>query len=194
MHVVARGRHFLARHPSAYWFAVAACAALAAWTVHQRTAAIDAERATWGTERTVLVATAPLAPGDDLGALRLVSVPDAVAPPGAVSELPDAARLSQRIGVGEILVAGDLTTVPGPAGRARAGTVVVGVAAPEGTPDSAAIGLTVQIVADGTVLAGDATIVDRIGSTVFVAVPAREGPAVAAAERAGIASMIYVPT
>lgn len=194
MHVVARGRQFLARHPSAYWFAVAVCGALAAWTIHQRLAAIDDERAAWGTARTVLVATAPLAPGDELDSVRPVEVPDAVAPPRAVSELPDGARLYQRVGAGEIIVDDDLTTAPGPAGRARAGTVVVGVAAPEGGADGAGIGLSVRIVADGIVLADGATIVDRIGSRVFVAVPAADGPAVAAAEQAGIASMIYVPS
>lgn len=194
MHAVARGRQFLARHPSVYWCTVALCAALAAWTVHQRIAAIDAERAAWGTPRPVLMATVPLTPDDplDTDSLRLVDVPEAVAPVRAVSELPERARLHQRVGAGEILVAEDLTAAPGPAGRAPAGSVVVGLAAPDG--DGAEIGLAVRIVADGIVLAHDATIVDRIGTTVFVAVPARDGPAVAAAERTGTASMIFVPS
>src|SRR6056297_781252 len=194
MHAVARGRQFLARHPSAYWCTVALCAALAAWTVHQRIAAIDAERAAWGTARPVLMATAPLGPGDpiDAGDLRLVDVPEALAPERALAELPEGTRLRQRVGVGEILVDEDVTAAPGPAGRAPAGSVVVGLAAPDG--DGAEIGLAVRIVADGIVLAHDATIVDRIGTTVFVAVPARDGPAVAAAERTGAAAMIYVPT
>ena len=51
-------------------------------------------------------------------------------------------------------------------GRAPEGTVVVGVAAPEGTPDSAAIGLTVQIVADGT---------DWVGQYIFHGLDGGEG-------------------
>lgn len=197
MHVVARGRQFLARHPSVHWLAVAACAALAAWTVHHRVAAIDAERDAWGSARTVLVAEAALAPGEPLepDSFRSTEVPVAVAPDTAVADLPAGARLHRPVGAGEILVADDLTAAVGPAGRAEVGTVVVGFAAPDGTAraDGAAIGSAVRIVADGVVLATDGVVVDRIGSTVFVAVPEPDGASVAAAERNGSASIVYVP-
>jgi hypothetical protein len=69
--------------------------------------------------------------------------------------------------------------------------VVVALADPLGR--DVAIGLEVQIAADGIVLAGTATIVEVVDDVVFVAVAAGDGAVVAAAAQRGIASLLYLP-
>lgn len=197
MHVVARSRHWLARHPSVYWLAVVVLAAVIGSGVAAQVSALDDARRAWGTSRTVLIARDDLVPGTSLddGGLDTVALPSMAVPPSALTSLPDGARLRQRVAAGEVLVAADVTDLPGPAARAPDGTVVVAMrtSGDRGTASSPVIGLTVQIVADGLLLADGATIVDIDSDAVFVAVDVTDGPAVAAAERAGIASLLYVP-
>ena len=68
MNPVARVRHVLARRPWLHWTAVLALAAGAGWAVAAGVAGVDDARRSWGTTRDVLVATADIAPGDDLAA------------------------------------------------------------------------------------------------------------------------------
>ena len=56
-----------------------------------------------------------------------------------------------------------------------------------------AIGLDVQVAADGIVLAEAAAVVDVVDDVVFVAVREADGAVVAAAAQRGIASLLYVP-
>jgi len=199
MHVVARGRHWLARHPSVYWLAVTALAAVIGSGVAAQVSALEDARRAWGTTRTVLVATTDLTAGAVLhdGVVEAVALPDTALPPSALSTLPPDARLRQRVVIGEVLVAADVTDLPGPAAGAPDGTVVVALRTDHdlstpSTPGGSIVGLAVQVVADGLLLADDATIVDVSTESVFVAVDLDDGPAVAAAERAGAASLLFL--
>jgi len=55
------------------------------------------------------------------------------------------------------------------------------------------VGLSVQVAADGIVLAAEAAVVETIDDVIFVAVAAREAPAVAAAAHSGLATLLYLP-
>jgi hypothetical protein len=190
MHVVASARLVLARRPWVYWAVVAALASTIAVVVDARLTSLDEARRHWGATRSVLVAERRLGPGDEI-AVRSVDLPRAALPPDALGDLPDGARLQQRVGTGEVLTELDVTMLPGPAGRATVGTVVVALSDPLGR--GVTIGLRVQVAADGLVLAASATVVDVIDDVVFVAVDASAAPTVAAAAQQGIASLLYLP-
>lgn len=190
MHVAARVRVALARRPWAYWLIVATLAAVPALAVHGHLARLDEARHSWEQTRQVLVAATPLGPGDQILA-RHVDVPVALLPAGALGDLPEGARLRQRVADGEVITELDIADRRGPAALADEGTVVVALADPLGRHD--AIGLDVQIAADGIVLADSATIVDIVDDVVFVAVEAGRGAVVAAAAQRGIASLLYLP-
>ena len=190
MHVVARARLALARRPWVYWTIIAALASTLAVVVDEQLTSLDDARRGWGATRSVLVAERRLAPGDTVAA-RLVDLPLAAIPPGALDELPDGVRLHQRVGEGEVVTDLDITALPGPAGRARAGTVVVALSDP--LSRGVTIGLNVRVAADGLVLAEEASIVEVIDDVIFVAVDASDAPAVAAAAQQGIASLLYLP-
>lgn len=190
MHVAARARLVLARHPWFYWVVVAALAAAAAAVVHTRLAAIDAARDGWGSGRTVLVAQHRHEPGDPIRA-ALTVLPDAAIPDDALVDVPVGAVVRQRVGVGEVLTRLDITAGTGPAALAEPGTVVVGLYDPlarDVTP-----GLRVRVTADGLVLAGDAEVTGVADDVIFVAVDDRDAAAIAAAAQQGIASLLYLP-
>lgn len=190
MHVAARARLLLARRPWLYWLAVGVLATSTAMLVHQRITALDDARRAWGETRRVLVARDALAPGDPI-LVDDTELPVAVVPRDALAVLPTGARLRQHVADGEVLTIGDLTSRAGPGGRARPGTVVVGISDP--LVPHTAIGAPVQVAADGLLLADGATVVDSIDGVVLVAVDAADGPAVAAAAQQGVASVLHLP-
>ena len=190
MHDAARVRLTLARRPWAYWLIVAALAAVPALAVQGHLARLDEARRSWDETRPVLVAATALGPGDQILA-NTVDLPLALLPDGALGELPEGARLRQRVADGEVLTELDISDRRGPASLADDGTVVVALADPLGR--GAAIGLEVRVAADGVVLARSATVVDVVDEVVFVAVDAGDGAVVAAAAQQGIASLLYLP-
>lgn len=190
MHVAASARLFLARRPWVYWTLVAAFAAILAMAVHLRLSAIDTARASWGSTRSVLVADRAMMPGDPLS-VSPSERPLAAIPQGALSAIPDGARVRQRIAAGEVLVDVDITPVAGPAGRADPDTVVVAVADP--LARAVTIGTRVQVAADGLLLATDATIVELVDEIIYIAVEPRAAPAIAAAAQANLVSLLYLP-
>jgi hypothetical protein len=190
MHVAARARLVLARRPWLYWLIVVVLATTIALAVSERVADLDAARRSWGDTRPVLVATAPLEPGDPIVALT-VDVPVALLPIGALEDLPEGAHVRQRVSDGEMLTELDIADRPGPAALADGGTLVVALSDP--LSHNVTIGLSVQVAADGIVLAEPATVVDLADEIVFVAVDAADAPAVAAAAQEGTASLLYVP-
>jgi len=190
MHVAARVRLVLARRPWAYWLIVAALAAVPALAVQDHLARLDEARRSWGETRPVLVAATGLGPGDRI-LTRSVDVPVALVPAGALEELPAGARVRQRVADGDVLTELDIADERGPASLAGEGTVVVALADP--LSRGVAIGLEVQVAADGIVLAGTATVVDVVDDVVFVAVAAADGAVVAAAAQQGVASLLYLP-
>jgi len=190
MHVVARARHFLARNPWVYWVTVLSFAAVVAATIHQQLSLLEDARQEWEETRTVLVADDDLRPGDSIKTSN-IELPRAAIPESALDAIPNGSQLRQRVAAGEVLVATDLTQAPGPAARADPGTVVVGLTDP--LSRGVVVGLSVQVAADGIVLAPDATVVETIDDVVFVAVAGREAPTVAAAAHSGLATLLYLP-
>ena len=190
MHVAARVRLVLARHRWAYWLIVATLAAVPALAVHDHMTRLDQARRSWDETRPVLVASTALGPGEPI-LTRTVEVPVALLPSGALEELPAGARLRQRVAAGEVLTDLDVADRRGPASLADEGTVVVGLADP--LSGAVAIGLDVQVAADGIVLAEAAAVVDVVDDVVFVAVREADGAVVAAAAQRGIASLLYGP-
>jgi len=190
MHVVARARLVLARRPWLYWAIVGALAAVLTTGVHHRLAALERARHDWGVTRSVLVAERTLEPGAAV-AVRTVDFPVALVPPGAVSALEPPVELRQRVGEGEVLTELDIDAGSGPAARAAPGTVVVALSDP--LSRNVDIGLSVQVAADGLIIAESATVVDTIDDVVFVAVAPSEGPTVAAAAQQGTAALLYLP-
>ena len=190
MHVAARARLVLARRPWIYWAVVAVLAGLAAVTMQGQISSVAAERDRWGATRTVLVATGHHEAGDPVAA-EPMTLPVAALPDTALDVLPDGAIVRQRVAAGEVLTQLDLTGRSGPATLAEPGTVVVALSDP--LARDVAVGLSVQVSADGLVVAGDARITGVVDDVVFVAVSERDGPSVAAAAQQGIASLLYLP-
>ena len=190
MHVAARARLVLARRPWIYWAVVAVLATLVAFAVNAQLATVAAARSEWGTTRTVLVADEALEPGGPI-LVTPTELPVAAIATSALSTLPDDARLRQRVGAGEVLTELDVTARAGPAALAEPGTVVVALSDP--LSRGVTIGLSVQVTADGIVLAEPATVVDLVDDVIFVAVAAHQAPTVAAAAQQGIATLLYLP-
>jgi hypothetical protein len=190
MHVAARARLVLARRPWIYWAVVAVLAGLASATVQGQVSSVAAERDRWGVTRTVLVATADLEAGDPVTAASR-TLPVAALPDTALDGLPDGAVVRQRVAAGEVLTRVDVSVRAGPATLADPGTVVVALSDP--LARDITVGLSVQVSADGLVVAGDARITGVVDDVVFVAVSERDGPGVAAAAQQGIASLLYLP-
>jgi hypothetical protein len=190
MHVASRVRHVLARRPWIYWAVVVVLAALAATVVHDEMRSIAAERGRWGTARTVMVASRGHEPGDPVDA-DPTAIPLAALPDQALSEVPAGAVVRQRVADGEVLTELDVISRPGPAALAEAGTVVVALSDP--LARDVAVGQSVQVSADGVVIADSATVTGVVDEVVFVAVTERDGPIVAAAAQQGTASLLYLP-
>jgi Flp pilus assembly protein CpaB len=179
----------VARHPLVHWLAVAAAAAITASFILDRTAAADGARQRWGTDRTVVVATVDLVPGQVVGAgdTRTEAWPLALLPDDALRSLPSGAVVAEPIGAGEPLVRRRI-------GRAGVGPVAAllpagsrGVHIPVGdAPPRVVPGDRVDLVAgglalDGTIVASAALVVAVDERSVVVAVDAAELPAVAGA-------------
>lgn len=158
--------------------------------VHRQLDALDDARNSWQTTRTVWVATSDLAPGDELRVERR-EVPAAVAPPSAIDDVPAAAVARQRVAGGEVIVDADVTSAIGPAALAEPGTAVVGIATD--SIGGVAIGVDVQVVAEGVVLADRGRVVATGDQSIFVAVDPHVAAAVAAAAHAHVASLVYLP-
>jgi hypothetical protein len=181
---------FFTRRRWAYWMIVTMISAVVAWSLQQHAASVEHARSSWGTTRTVMVATADLQPDGALDAIAL-EMPAAMVPSAAIAEIPPGARVHQRVMDGEIITAADLVAADGPAAHAQAGSVVVGVIDP--LTRNGSIGLIVQVVSEGVVLAEHGTVVAVVDEVIFVAVDEREAPSVAAAAQSGLASLLFLP-
>ena len=190
MHIAVRARRLLARRPWIYWCACVVLAFGTAAIVRQQLLELDEARQRWGTTRDVLVATVDHEPGQQLQ-FEHVAVPLALVPANAVSDMDGGAVTRQRIAAGEIIVDRDTSAPIGPAALADSGTLVVGVSDP--LARDVAVGLDVQVSADGVVLAERGRIVDRADDIVFVAVDASAAPMVALAAHDGKVSLLFVP-
>jgi len=193
MHPVARLRHALARRPWLYWAAVAVLAAGIALAAASAVASVDDARRAWGASRTVVVATADLAPGDPLtGSTEQRPHPRPLVPARALGDVPSDAVARQRVAAGEVLVDVDVAPAHVPVGLIPPGWRGVPVAEP--VPSGAVVGDHVAAASGGTVLAADGLVVSRGDATLVVAVPADEAPLVAAAAAAGDLTVLLVGT
>jgi Flp pilus assembly protein CpaB len=186
---VRRLRLFVARRPLVYWLLVASVAALTAAFILDRTAAADAARHRWGTQRTIVVATVDLAPGQALGAddTRTEAWPLALVPDDALRSIPAGVVVAEPIAAGEPLRRRRI-------GRADVGPVAAllpagtrGVTLPAGdTLPPVVPGDRVDLVAaglalDSTLVASDALVLVVDERSVVVAVDATELAVVAGA-------------
>ena len=179
----------VARRPWIRWLVVVASAVTAAVAVHGQLAQVDAARDRWVDLVDVPVATRPHSPGETLSVawhrFSAVAVPDDV-----MTEIPAGARVRHPVGRGEIVSATDVAAGDGPAALADEGDVVVPVSDPlAGTPT---VGLYVSIFGEGLVLSASGRIVQVDADVVFVAVDADDAPMIAAAARAGTASIAFI--
>ena len=174
-------RRLLARHRSVYWAIVVGGLAVAVVAASHPLRAVVDERAAWGTEIEVLVATARVDAGVTLApVVARRSLPRAVVPDLVVQDLPPEATARRSLVAGEILTAADIAAVSGPAALARPGDVVVAVV--ESVPSGADIGDQVVVVVDGVVLVDRALVVGRRDLVVDLSVPFSSGAVVAAAD------------
>ena len=190
MQITVRIRQELARRPWLHWLLVAALAATAAGAARAVVVRADAERQRWGTVADVLVATADVAPGDLLTtAVEQRQLPVAMIPPGAVRDVDSGQLARQHVSVGEVVTEVDVAPGAGPQSLVPPGHVAVPV--DEAVASGAAIGDRVMVAADGIELARG--VVVAAGETPVVAVPARDGPTVAAAAAGGSVMLLLEP-
>ena len=193
MHPVARLRYVLARRPWLYWAAVAVLAAAIALVVASAVASVDDARRAWGATRTVVVATADLAPGTALaGHTEARPHPSPMVPARAVTAIAPDAVARQHVAAGEVLVDLDIAAGHLPFALIPSGWHGVPVAEP--VPSGAAVGDRVAAVSAGAMLAPEGVVVARGDGTLVVAVPADEAPAVAAAAAAGDLTLLLLGT
>ena len=183
-------RAHLARHPLIYWAFVALLAAAAAHVVIARFDAAEAAHREWAHRVEVLVAADDHRPGDVL-TTRRIELPTVAVPAGAIDEQPAGARARQFLSAGAVVEHADIATTAGPAAGALPGTAIVPIPHLVSTP--AAVGSAVDVLADGIVLAADATVAGAEGDTLLVAVDRGDAPAVAAAALGGIATVAFLP-
>jgi hypothetical protein len=192
MNPVARARHLLARRPWLHWTAVLVLAAAAGLAVSAAASGVDDARRSWGATRDVLVATADIAPGDELAPLTEVRArPLPVIADATVGSLPPGAIARQHVTAGEAIVAVDVAPTSGPQALIPPGSVAVAVA--ESIPSGAAIGDRVVAAGGGVVLTDRAVVVGRTADAVLVAVPVDDAPMVAEVAAAGDLALLLVP-
>jgi hypothetical protein len=178
VHVGTRLRRALARRPWIRWLVVAGCAAAAAVGTMRLDASVTAERDSWGRTRSVVVATRTVRPGEPLaGATTDRRLPVAALPAEAVDEVVGSAVARRRLSTGEVVTTHDVASDRGPLAFTPPGHVAVPVV--ESVASGAELGDAVVITADGVILASGTLAGSDDGVTV-VAVPADDGPAVAA--------------
>ena len=179
MHLLARLRLQLARHPSVWWSVVALVAIVVALVVAGALRGVEQQRRAWGSRRTVWVATSAAVPGEPLLA-EARDYPLAVVPAGALDRAPVDAVARQHVAAGEVLVAADIDLL-GTAGLIPTGWVAVPV--PQ-RASAVVVGDAVATFANGQRL-GDGVVVGRDDEQVLVAVPADIAAAVTQATPGG---------
>ena len=178
--LVVHVRSFLARHRALHWCIVASLAGAVAMVLAQQSRQLDRAQAQWGDTATVWVAMAALAPGDvvmaDPRALPLAAIPDGALV--VVDGEPIVDVVLRHVHRNEVLTAADVGDDLGE--LLPDGWRGVAIAADESTV-VVTVGARVDVVADGTMLAGDGVVTAVTETAVTVGVPAAAAPSVAAA-------------
>jgi hypothetical protein len=187
VHILARVRSIVARHPWMYWLAVATLAAIVTIGVVHAMARVDAARRSWGTQHAVWTATDEVDPGQPIAA-ELREVPTAVVPVGAVDSSPVGAIARQHISAGEIVTNTDVA-LDGAAGLIPVGWVAFAV------PESVAhfsVGDHVNVYTPDRLIS-DGVVVDVSDSDAMVAIAADAAPAMASALQADAVTIALTP-
>jgi hypothetical protein len=175
VHVLARVRLVLARHPWAYWLVVSIVATMVAVGTSRAMASVDAARRSWGEQEAVWVASAVVEPGQPIRAVRR-QFPRAVVPESSVTVVDPDAVARQHIARGAIITGVDVAA-PGPAGLIPNGWLAFAIPA-AGTHFAVGDRLRVY-AADQFVAAG--VVIDRGDADLMVAIPVDAGPTMATA-------------
>jgi len=171
-----RMRMLLARRPWLYWLVVAAVAAGIVISVMTAMGDVRRQQQAWGQATTVFVATRDIAVGEALaGAVVARDVPVAIAPPSAVGAMPSAATATQRMAAGEIVVQSDLVSARGPLALAPSGWLVIDIPRSDDPLDTTRTlferGDAAVVLADGSIVAEHAIVVDVAADALAVALP-----------------------
>lgn len=181
-----RMRMMLARRLWLYWLIVAAIAAGVAVGVASAMGDVRRQREAWGRATTVLIATRDIAVGEAL-ANSVVSrdVPTAVVPPSALTTMPADATATQRLAAGEIVVSGDVVGARGPLALVPSGWLAIDIPRSDDPLDTSrplfTVGDSAVVLADGSIVAEEAIVVDVALDGLAVAVPRDDAARVAQA-------------
>jgi hypothetical protein len=187
-----RMRMLLARRPWLYWSLVGIIAIAAGVAVMSAMGDVRRRRDAWGSATTVFVTTRDVAVGESLsGAVASREVPDAIVPPAALTEVPPLATATQRLAAGEIVVDIDVIDEPGPLALVPDGWVAIDVPRNDDPLDTSLplfdAGDSAVVLADGSIVAERAIIVDVAADGVAVAVPLDDAARVAQAANQRVA-------
>lgn len=188
--LAAGARRTVAKRPWLQWFLIVALAIGVAASVHDRMAALDAERAAWGTTVEVWIGNGDHEIGDEIAAAH-AEIPAAVVPDGAVADSPTGMAARQRIGRGEIITDGDVMAPDDEDALAPAGWLITPLDEP--TPSGATLGERVQVVSGGYVIADRGVVVGFVEEVTLVALPADIAPLVPAAAESADVTLLRVP-
>ena len=187
MHVLARIRLTVARHPWVYWLVISAVAGAVALGAGRAMAGVDAARRSWGEQMEVWVASTAIEPGQPIRADRH-QVPRAVAPASAVNVSPADSVARQHIAPGEIITDDDVAA-RGPAGLIPDGWLAFAV--PAAVAHFAPGDRVRAYSGDQFVAAG--VVVDRGESELMVAIPVEAAPAMTTALLANTVTIALTP-
>ena len=171
-----RMRMLLARRPWMYWLLVGAITLAIAAAVAAAMGDVRRQRDAWGHATTVFVTTRDVAIGERLtGAVTARDVPTAVVPQAALTELPAVATATQRLTAGEIVVDIDVADEEAPLALVPDGWLAIDVPRTDEPLDAGRalfdIGDSAIVLADGSIVAEQAIVVDVAGDRLAVAVP-----------------------
>ena len=179
-------RLLLARRPWIYWLVVGCLAAGLALVVGRCVAALETQRASWGSTVVVLAASGPVAPGDLLrDMVTPVELPAAMVPPSAVREVSPSAVATQTLATGEVVVDADIARDDGPLALLPEGWMALAIEVAD--TSLFRLGDDVAVLGDGSVLAESGVVVQITDSAVVVGVPATAAAQVADAANRRVA-------
>jgi hypothetical protein len=182
MLLIARARVAIARHPLLYWIAIVCCAVVAGLVAASAVHGVETQRQSWGSTRSVWVATSTHRAGDPLQ-VSLHEVPAAVVPDAVVQADPSQRPARQAIAAGEVITEFD---VAGEGVLALVPDDAVALAVATATGAVFQLGDPVVVFETGQLLAAG-TIVAVADEAVMVAVPRTAAGAVGRAALDGTA-------
>jgi hypothetical protein len=187
MHLLARIRLMVARHPWTYWSAIVVVAGVVAVASASALAGVEAAKRSWGQQSTVWMTTSDIEPGAPISASAR-DLPVAVVPAGATHDDPSGVVARQRIGPGEIVTDDDVSA-RGSAGLIPADWVAFAIPA---SSEHFTTGDHLDVYS-GEVFVAAGLVVDDGESELMVAVPTTAAPILSAALLADAVTLALTP-